>query len=125
MNVYITNIAKFDISIREKTLKPGGGERSGGMFPEEVLKQDGVVAFVKKGWLRVEMVKESPDGVSVGVVSEPSTLPTNDNVQTEQPPAARTTGQSVPDNTQTGQPSVSGNNQPHDDAHAGKRKKKE
>lgn len=71
MNVYITNIAKFDISIREKTLKPGGGENSGGVFSEEVSKQDGVVAFVKKGWLKIEMVKESPEGVAAGIVPEP------------------------------------------------------
>lgn len=92
MNVYITNIAKFDISIKEKTLKPGSGD----VFSEEVSKQDGVVAFAKKGWLKVEMVKEFPEGVAAGV---------------------------VPDNTQTGQPSASGNDQPHDTARAGKRKK--
>lgn len=110
MNVYITNVAKFDVSIRERTLKPGSGD----VFSEEVSKQDGVVAFAKKGWLKIEMVKESPDGVAAGVVSK---LPP------EQPPAVRTTEQSVPDNTQVEQPSVSGNDQSHDVAHAGKRKK--
>lgn len=92
-NVYIKNISNFDISVRSKTLKPGKGD----VFPEEVSKQDGVVAYQKKGWLQVEMVKESPDGVSVGIVPEqssdvktvdtqpdsgiPTTQPSADNAQ--------------------------------------------
>lgn len=73
MNVYITNVTKnIDVSIREKTLKPGRGD----VFSEEASKQDGVVAFVKKGWLKIEMVKESPsdEGVMVAVVPEPSPI---------------------------------------------------
>lgn len=64
MSVYITNAEKFDISIREKTLKPGSGD----VFSDEIATQEGVVAFIKKGWLKCEMVKESPDAVSVEVV---------------------------------------------------------
>ena len=86
MNVYITNDTKnIDISIRERTLKPG----SGGVFSEEILKQDGVVAFVKKGWLKIEMVKESPEGVAAGIVPEP---PPAAKAADAPPPAAKTEG---------------------------------
>ena len=67
MNVYIENITKnIDVSIRQKILKPGSGD----VFSGEVSKQDGVVAFARKGWLKIEMVKESPNGVVAGVVPE-------------------------------------------------------
>ena len=102
MNVYIENVTKnIDISIRERTLKPG----SGGVFSEEVSKQDGVVAFVKRGWLKIEIVKESPDGVATGIV-----------------PAAKTVDPTVNDNMQTGQPVVSGNGQPQS-THTSKKRK--
>ena len=97
-NVYIKNIANFDISVRSKTLKPGMGD----VFSDEVSKQDGVVAYQKKGWLEVEMVKESPDAVSVGVVpnvktveadaqqdsSTPTTQPPSDNTHSRKKKAA-------------------------------------
>jgi len=114
MNVYITNVTKnMDVSIRERTLKPGKGD----VFSEEVSKQDGVVAFARKGWLKIEMVKESPEGIAAGIVTEP--------------PLATSTGDlTVNDNTPTGQPVVSGNEQPqsgntqgHDSAHTNKKKK--
>ena len=37
----------MDVSIKEKTLKPGKGD----VFSEEASKQEGVVAFIKKGLL--------------------------------------------------------------------------
>ena len=107
-NVFITNATtNMDISVRGKTLKPGKGD----VFAEEVSKQDGVVAYVKRGFLKVEMVKESPpDAVAVSVVPDQGAAP---ELST------------APDNTQAGQPVVSGNDQPHDVVNASRKKKKE
>ena len=67
MNVYITNVTKnMDVSIKEKTLKPGKGD----VFSEEASKQEGVVAFIKKGLLKVEMIKEFPDAVVADIVPQ-------------------------------------------------------
>lgn len=67
MSVYITNVTKnVDIGIRGITLKPGCGDT----FADEIAEQPGVVAYIKKGWLKSEMVKEVPDAVSVGEVKK-------------------------------------------------------
>lgn len=112
-NVFITNATtNMDISVRGKTLKPGKGD----VFVEDVSKQDGVVAYVKRGFLKVEMVKESPgDGVSVGVVPKSDVVPE---------PMAPVPG-TEPDNAPEGQPVGSGNDQPHDVSYASKKRKKE
>lgn len=67
MSMYIKNITKnIDIGIRSRTLKPGCGDT----FPDEVAEQPGVFAYIKKGWLKSEMVKEVPGAVSVGEIKK-------------------------------------------------------
>lgn len=67
MSVYITNITKnIHIGVGHRTLKPGIGDT----FSDEVAEQPGVIAYVKKGWLKSEMIKEVPDAVSVGEVKK-------------------------------------------------------
>lgn len=67
MSVRITNVTKnIDVGIRGKTLKPGCGDT----FLDDIAEQPGVIAYVKKGWLKSEMIKEVPGAVSVGEVKK-------------------------------------------------------
>lgn len=65
MAIYITNITdNIEISVRSISLKPGKGHE----FDDEIAEQPGVVAYVKKGWLKTEMVKKVPVEVPVSKI---------------------------------------------------------
>lgn len=69
MSMYIKNVTKnIDIGIKGRTLKPGCGD----VFSDEISEQSGVAVYIKKGWLKAEMVKEVPGGVSAGEVKKDS-----------------------------------------------------
>ena len=67
MSVHIINVTKnIEIGIKGRTLKPSCGD----VFSDDIAEQPGVVAYIKKGWLKAEMVKEIPGGLSAGEIKK-------------------------------------------------------